>query len=345
MAPHKSKKRKVGEALDSGPDTSRPSAVFKPTGSRTYTLSLALPGSIIANALTHDQKTSLVGQIARACAVFCVDEIVVFDDGQAETRAPEQGGYTAFADPNFFLYHVLSYLETPPNLRKALFPMHPDLRTAGALPSLDMPHHLRSEEWCDYREGITLQPGKGKNPQTLVDCGLTQRVVIPAAIEPHARVTVKLGETSADGYTISGRAVAPETPREEAGYYWGYSVRLASSLSAIFTECPFDGGYDLSIGTSERGKPLKSILDKQSPAYVEPTWKHLIVVFGGVSGLEAALKADHELQSAGVRQAEEVFDSWINLVPNQGSRTIRTEEAVWVGLTGLREAVDARAGR
>lgn len=43
-----------------------------------------------------------MGQIARACAVFCVDEVVIFDDGQAEIRAPEHGGYTAFADPNFF---------------------------------------------------------------------------------------------------------------------------------------------------------------------------------------------------------------------------------------------------
>ena len=76
-------------------------------------------------------KNALVGQIARACAVFCVDEVIVFDDGQAPTRAPERDGYTAYSDPNFFLYHVLSYLETPPHLRKALFPMHPDLRTAG----------------------------------------------------------------------------------------------------------------------------------------------------------------------------------------------------------------------
>lgn len=271
--------------------------------------------------------------------------MVVFDDGQADTRAPEHGGYTAFADPNFFLFHVLTYLETPPNLRKALFPMHPDLRTAGALPSLDMPHHLRAEEWCEYREGITTHSssGKGKMPQTFVDCGLSQQVAIPGAIDPNTRVTVKLGHTSSDGYTISGLPVSPETPREEAGYYWGYSVRQASSLSAIFTECPFDGGYDVSVGTSERGKPLKSIIDQSSPTYVEPTWKHLIAVFGGVAGLEAALKADSELQSAGVSQAEEVFDSWINLVPNQGSRTIRTEEAVWVGLSGLREAVEIRS--
>lgn len=206
-----------------------------------------------------------------------------------------------------------------------------------------MPHHLRSEEWCEYREGITTHAGKGKRSQTFVDCGLPQQVAIPATIEPNTRVTVKLGHTSPDGYTISGSAVAPETPREEAGYYWGYSVRQASSLGSIFTECPFDGGYDISIGTSERGKPLKSIIDQTSPTFVEPTWKHLIVVFGGVAGLEAALKADCELQSAGVSQAEELFDSWINFVPNQGSRTIRTEEAVWVGLTGLREAVEIRS--
>lgn len=34
--------------------------------------------------------------------------------------------------------------------------MHPNLRTAGALPSLDMPHHPRSDEWCDYREGVVV---------------------------------------------------------------------------------------------------------------------------------------------------------------------------------------------
>ncbi|KAK4495049.1 hypothetical protein PRZ48_013376 [Zasmidium cellare] len=344
MSGHKTKKRKT-QHDDSAPDTSKPSAVFQPAGGRSHTLSIALPGSIIANALTHDQKTSLAGQIARACAVFSVDEIVVFDDGQAEIRDPEQGGYTAFADPNFFLYHVLTYLETPPNLRRSLFPMHPDLRTAGALPSLDMPHHLRSEEWCQFREGITTAAGKDNS--TLVDCGLGQKVTIPDEVEANTRVTVQLPEErpSNPNGLINGEAVAPETPREQAGYYWGYSVRQAASLGSIFTECPFDGGYDVSVGTSERGSPLSSILEPESAKYVEPTWNHLIMVFGGVTGIEMALRADDELQAAGVTKAEEVFDCWINLVPGQGSRTIRTEEAVWVGLTGLRKLVEDRSQR
>lgn len=42
------KKRKVDDDFSLGPDTSKPSAIFKPTGGRSFTLSLALPGSIIA---------------------------------------------------------------------------------------------------------------------------------------------------------------------------------------------------------------------------------------------------------------------------------------------------------
>ncbi|KAE9618622.1 putative RNA methyltransferase, alpha/beta knot methyltransferase [Lupinus albus] len=38
-------------------------------------------------------------------------------------------------------------------LRKALFPMHNNLRFVGLLPPLDAPHHLRKHEWGSYREG------------------------------------------------------------------------------------------------------------------------------------------------------------------------------------------------
>jgi len=45
------------------------------------------------------------------------------------------------------------------------------------------------------------------------------------------------------------------------------------------------------------------------------------------------------LQNLGVVVAKVVFDRWVNVCPGQGSRTIRTEEAVWIGLTGLRKLV------
>lgn len=277
--------------------------------------------------------------------MFCVDEVIIFNDGQTATRPPEGNGYTAFADPDHFLYHILSYLETPPNLRTRLFPIHPDLRTAGSLPSLDMPHHLRSNDRCPYREGIVTDTATNSDGTSgsLVDCGLQSSAFIPVDLEKNTRVTLKLGESSPNkSKPIDAIAVSPDAPRERGGYYWGYSVRQASSLSDIFTECPFDGGYDASIGTSERGHPIQSILAKNAETYVEPTWTHLLLVFGGVAGLEAALAADRELLSAGVEHVDTIFDRWVNLVPDQGSRTVRTEEAVWIGLTALRPLVEAR---
>lgn len=112
------------------------------------------------SAKSHDQKTFLAGTIARALAVFCVDEVVIYEDSPASKRKataePGPNDYTATTHPSHFLAHIFSFLETPPYLRKFLFPMHPNLRTAGALPSLDMPHHPRSDEWCDYREGVVV---------------------------------------------------------------------------------------------------------------------------------------------------------------------------------------------
>ena len=76
----------------------------------------------------------------------------------------------------------------------------------------------------------------------------------------------------------------------------GATVPDRRILLVLFsTECPFDGGYDMSVGTSERGNPLSTLLENGNPSCIEPSWKHLLLVFGGVSGLEAALSADCEL--------------------------------------------------
>ncbi len=288
--------------------------------------------------------------------------MVIFDDGQATTsnhdvEVIQQASYTGYTDPNYFLAHILAYLETPPYLRKQLFPMHPDLRLAGTLPSLDMPHHLRRTDWCQYREGIATSqdvttktrgnPVKKLKPKvskvmTRVDTGLHQAVYVSIAVPTQSRLTVKFRDSdflNIPSGELTATAVAPSTPREEAGYYWGYSTRSASSLSTVLTECPFDGGYDLTIGTSERGISLFDLNESSAKAQAVPEFRHMMVVFGGVAGLEVAVKADKELAQIGVHSPEALFDHWVNLVPGQGSRTIRTEEAVWLGLMGLRDLV------
>ena len=192
---------------------------------------------------------------------------------------------------------------------------------------------------------------KQKSPpgHTYVETGLRTQIFVPATIPPDTRVTVKFKDVDEpneiSGNELLADAVAPSAPREEAGYYWGYSVRSASSLSAVLTECTFDGGYDLTIGTSERGVPVSNLNDASSSKGSVPEFSHLLIIFGGVAGLEVAVKADEELKKLGVKSPEALFDHWVNLCPGQGSRTIRTEEAVWLGLMGLRNLVVNRGKR
>jgi predicted SPOUT superfamily RNA methylase MTH1 len=42
---------------------------------------------------------------------------------------------------------------------------------------------------------------------------------------------------TAEKKKLKGQVVSPSTPQKEADLYWGYNVRLASSLGAVFTEC------------------------------------------------------------------------------------------------------------
>ena len=149
---------------------------------------------------------------------------------------------------------------------------------------------------------------------------------------------------------MKGKVVSPTTPRDEDGIYWGYSVRMASSINKIFNECPYDGGYDLKVGTSERGDV--SIDDpkfclgkriKQTKKLSNSTgnfdtdvcnFNHLLIVFGGVAGIEESVDADESMTLSG-EDSKKMFDVWVNICPYQGSRTVRTEEAVLIGLARL----------
>lgn len=79
---------------------------------RHWTISVAIPGSIMRNVLTQELRTTLAGQIARCLTIFKVDEVIVFDE-------PSSGGTDkAFQNqdtfnPCHFLARLLQYQECP----------------------------------------------------------------------------------------------------------------------------------------------------------------------------------------------------------------------------------------
>ncbi|XP_068191788.1 putative methyltransferase C9orf114 homolog isoform X3 [Antennarius striatus] len=302
------------------------------TEGRGYTVSVALPGSVLDNAQSLELRSYLAGQIARACVVFCVDEIVVFDEGgdvtsvDGEFRGVGKKGHACVQ-----LARILQYLECPQYLRKCFFPKHQDLQYAGLLNPLDSPHHMRMDDESDFREGVVLdrpsRPGQG----SLVNCGMRKEVRIDKQLQAGLRVTVQLLRAEPpDRKRIRGVVVSPQAPRSRRGLYWGYSVRLAACLSAVFSESPYQDGYDLTVGTSERGSSVDRV-------GLEP-FRHLLVVFGGLRGLEASVDADPNLDVSDPRL---LFDLYLNTCPGQGSRTIRTEEAILVSMATLRQKITA----
>ena len=312
-----------------------------------YTVTLAIPGSILRTAITRELKTYMVGQIARAVVMHEVDEIVVYVDSAAEASAPDPD-----KTPSVFFCRVLQYLECPPYLRRDLFPHHNDLSNVGLLPLLETPHHMRAGDVSLYREGVVVAD-KLTPDGCFVNVGLSAEVFLPRPLKPGTRVTLKLDEPEAGAgaggggrdkqraaVALSGAAVKPSEPRELHGLYWGYQTRLAKGgLSEVFSGCPFAGGYDVMIGNSDKGeqlleKALGAAGGTGKASVVKSGFKHLLVVFGGVGGIEACVDADEKLTTKG-KDADTLFDQWLNLCPAQGCKQVRTEEAVLVGLAKL----------
>jgi hypothetical protein len=84
---------------------------------RPFTVSVAIPSSIIASSQTREFKTLLVGQLARIFALHKVDEVVVYSDETLDLSAESD------FNPCLFIARLLQYAETPSYLRKGLFPV------------------------------------------------------------------------------------------------------------------------------------------------------------------------------------------------------------------------------
>lgn len=294
------------------------------------TCSIAVAGSILENAQSQELRAYLAGQIARAACIYKINEIVIFDDkGKKNLDDPLQkrsnNSCTKFA-------RLLQYLECPQYLRKFFFPLHNDLQYAGIMNPLDAPHHLRQDKNFPFREGVTTDKPVKSEEGTFVNVGLLNEVLIDKSLQPGLRVTVKiLPSKKPNSKKLRGVVVSPDTPFNELGTYWGYTVRIAHTLSEVFSKCSYKDGYDLTIGTSDKGKHIDDVKSELSNNY-----KHCLIVFGGLQGLEAALENDDDFE---VEDVSLLFNHYLNTCPDQGSGTIRTEEAVLITLAELRSSL------
>ncbi|GLC41782.1 hypothetical protein PLESTM_001239000 [Pleodorina starrii] len=345
----------MSAADDAGDDEPGPSG-------RKWTLSLAVPGTLLDQPLSPEVAVCVAGQIARAAAAFQVDELVVYDDSPVATATQPAATITP---GTALLARVLQFLDTPLHLRPNMYgdpqQLPPELRLAAALPAADPPHHARpSGTWMPYREGVVLKSEQGSG--SYVDVGLDRMVWLEQELPQSTRVTVHLGDLEPEtrfmaAYSetmIVGKVVPPSQPRETLGLYWGYTVRIALGLPRVFRDAAVSrsGKYDLTIGSSPAGAPT------DPGSLVLPSFKHTLVVFGGGgggggSGAGGGVKAagaggtkvqavQQDLEQLVSRVPDwehklpsDVFNLYLNTTPHLGTRHLRTEDAVPIALSYL----------
>jgi predicted SPOUT superfamily RNA methylase MTH1 len=274
---------------------------------RDRKFAIAIPASLVSDIPHLREKTLKIGLIGRAAAIFRVTEIIVYPDNPHTNQK---------RDRNLILT-ILSYIETPQYLRKRLFKIKPTLRYAGILPPLRTPHHplaKRAKELKvgECREGaVTAITGSG----SLIDIGVGHPVLLPNSEMPvNARVTVQV--TKAGKHPKVGLA-----NRDEIDVYWGYIVKASQ---APFGQLIKLRNYDLVVATSKLGKPLMEVAD-----VLAKRWKNsrsILVAFGApTQGLQEIVAQEN-------LELEKITDFVVNTIPNQGTETVRTEEALYASL-------------
>jgi predicted SPOUT superfamily RNA methylase MTH1 len=126
--------------------------------------------------------------------------------------------------------------------------------------------------------------------------------------------------------------VSAAEPTDRLGLYWGYTVRVANKFEDIFEECAYQGGYDLKLAISnDKNTQPADVLDYENYR----GFKHALVFFGGIEGIEGIVEQDENSRVRKKEAVREMFDEYINCLPERGTRCFRTEESVLVSLSNL----------
>ena len=270
-------------------------------------LSVLLPSSLVADAPRLREKTVKVGLVGRALAIFRVPSVILYNDD--DPKVPDQGAEVKL------MVTLLRYMDTPQYLRRLLFPRARELRYAGLLPPLRTPHHPLQDAKTkpgDYREAVVIEVSKDGS---LLEVGLPKKGTIGEKLKVGQRLTVKIGEC------FGNRIAATRVARAEVPEYWGFEVLAAKSLIDVLNGLE----ADYVIGTSRYGQDLNEAMrgiEKSKP-------NRVAIVFGGpYAGL-------YEICDRQGVEPDKLFDVMVNTIPDQGTETVRTEEALLATLALL----------
>jgi hypothetical protein len=172
--------------------------------------------------------------------------------------------------------------------------------------------HLKVGE---YREGVVLSETK---EGLVVDIGVQQPALLRQKVFAVGnRLTLQVVK-------IGNQIEVQASSRDDVPQYWGYKVRVAKHS---FGQMVQTGGFDLKIATARIGDSFMDVTHRISEKW--DSSQSVLMAFGAPS------RGLHEItQDEGIKLAE-IMDFIVNTVPNQGTATVRMEEALLASLAIL----------
>ena len=278
-------------------------------------MTVAIPASVISDTPHLREKTSKVGLIGRAVAIFRVNEIVVYPDNPKASQSAD-------AD---LIATLLAYMETPQYLRKRLFKLEPRLQYAGILPPLRTAHHplnrkIKNLKVGEYREGVILSKTR---EGALVDIGVEQPALMREKQSAAGkRLTVRIVK-------VDDQVEVQTASRGEVPFYWGYTVSVERRS---FNKFLADRKFDLTIATSKFGAKFAEVAEK-----IAEKWKKASSI---LVGFGAPTRGLYEIARDEGANLNDIVDFVVNTIADQGTETVRTEEALLASLAVLNGQFD-----
>ena len=260
---------------------------------------VTIPDSSLSDEQTKRDKSIKIAQFARACSIFRVKRVYIYHDSLSHFEK----------DDSELLKTILRYLDTPQYLRKTLFPMMHQLQYAGILHPIKAPHHrvvedIKKVKAGDIRTGVIVKV-KG---QLFVEVGLGSPVPFVGKGHEGKRVNVRFT-------TPYPNLKAVQATEQDIPDYWGYEVKEIGSISRLLSTVE----KSVIIMTSRRGRYFKNI--EAELAERIKSVQNILVAFGAPKhGLHEILAKE----GASIKPDQYV----VNMFPNQGTETVRLEEAV-----------------
>ena len=273
-------------------------------------ISIAIPSSSLMETQTSKEKSLKVSFLARSISIFRVKTVYIYNDST----------YNKTSTDSTLIKTLLEFLNTPPYLRKIIYPKSDILKYVGLLPPINSPHHPPKESISklkieDIRMGVII---KDKD-KAFVEIGLDTPIPISTKRKSGEKINVKI-------VSIKPKIEVREIQSSQIKGYWGYDVKIIKEFRSIVNSI---GKQTILLITSRHGYDFYKY--EEEIKKLKTSSSEFMILFGSPK------KSVMDILKSDITVLKNLPNTYIvNMFPNQGTSTVRLEEAIFGTLSILR---------